>query len=169
MCTLNPNTVFKVGYQHFYLYMTCYENFLQETKKRHNTCAVFCGLTKTIDTLHLERLLRKLDHPQGIRGLTHKLSQAICKTDSSILLLVSYLGGNYWKYPEVIAKAPTLCFVHEWSSWSIKLNSYVFCWWYIVAYIFCWWYIVTYILYYANSANSQNGVNSELQKVNDWM
>ena len=64
-----------------------HENFPKNKEKGLTTCAVFCDLSKALDTLDHEILLWKLEPFYGIRGLPHKLLTSFCKADSNILLL----------------------------------------------------------------------------------
>ena len=64
-----------------------HENFLQNTNKGLTTCAVFCDLSKAFDVLDHEKLLWKLEHLYGIRGLPHKLLTSYLQEGSNILLL----------------------------------------------------------------------------------
>ena len=109
-----------------------HENFLQNTDKGLTTCAVFCDLSKA---LIMRCFYGSWNIFMGLEDYHTNFLLVICKTDSSILLLVG-IGqlpkGKSRGPPGFIARAPVICLICEWPPTSIKLNSYTLCWWHVV-------------------------------------
>ena len=91
-------------------------NFLQNTEKGLTTCAVFCDLSNSFDTLDHEILLWKLEHFYGIGGLPHKLLTSYLQDRQQYIVVggIGQLsGGNSRGPPGFIARSPTICLICE--------------------------------------------------------
>jgi len=138
-----------------------HENFLQNTEKGLTTCAVFCDLSKAFDTLDHEMFLWKLEHFYGIRGLPHKL-------------LTSYLQERQ-QYTDVGGYRSTTQGVSLGVPQGSSLGALLFALYVndlpqasnLIPTLFA--DDILFTIACANSANLQNGVNNELQKVDEWM
>ena len=144
--------------------MTVYdihENFLQNKEKGLTTCAVFCDLSKAFDTLDHEILLWKLEHFYGIRGLPHKLLTSYLQDRQQYTVVGGYRsttqGVTLLGIPQGSSLGPLLFQIVNDLPQASNLTPTLFVNDKLLT-ISC-----------ANSANLQYGVNSELQKVDEWM
>ena len=138
-----------------------HENFLQNKEKGLTTCAVFCDLSKTFDTLDHEILLWKLEHFYGIRGLPHKLLTSYLQDRQQYTVVGGYRSttrGVTLGVPQGSSLGPLLfaLYVNDIPPASTLTPT-----------LFADDTLLT--ISCANSANLQYGVNSELQKVDEWM
>ena len=138
-----------------------HEYFLQNKDKGLTTCAVFCDLSKAFDTLDHEILLWKLEHFYGIRGLPHKLLTSYVQDRQQHTVVGGYrltTWGVTLEVPQGSSLGPLLfaLYVNDLPQAS-NLTSTLFADDALLT-ISC-----------ANSANLQYGVNSKLQKVDEWM
>ena len=137
------------------------ENFLQNTEKGLTTCAVFCDLSKAFDALDHEMLLWKLEHFYGIRGLAHKVLTSCLQDRQQYTIVGVYrttTPGVSLGVPQGSSLGPLLfaLYVNDLPQASNLTPT-----------LFADDTLLTITC--ANSANLQNGVNSELQKVDKWM
>ena len=135
-----------------------HENFLQNTEKGLTTCAVFCDLSKAFDTLDHEMLLWKLEYFYGIRGLPHKLLTCYLQDRQQYTVAGGYRSitqGASLGVPQGSSLGPLLfaLYVNDLPPQASNLTPTHFADDTLLT-IAC-----------ANSANLQNGVNGELQKL----
>ena len=138
-----------------------HENFLQNTEKGLTTCAVFCDLSKAFDTLDHEMLLWKLEHFYGIRGLPHKRLISYLQDRRQYIVVGGYRSTTQvvsLGVPQGSSLGPLLfaLYVNDLPQAS-NLTPTVFA------------DDTLLTMACVNSVNLRNGVNSELQKVDEWM
>ena len=138
-----------------------HENFLQNKEKGLTAWSVFCDLSKAFDTLDHEILLWKLEHFYGIRGFPHKLLTSYLQDRQQYTVVGGYRSttrGVTLGVPQGSSLRPLLfaLYVNDLLQES-NLTPTLFVDDTLLT-ISC-----------ANSVNLQYGVNSELQKVDEWM
>jgi len=139
------------------------ENILENLEKGFITCTFFCDLSKAFDTIDHDVLLWKLNNFFGIRGLPLKL-------------LASYLQGRqqytvidgcivYNSHSEYHPRDPSgfiawplvICTLYKWLSSTTKPTPRLFADDTVLS------------TSGSNSTELQNIVNTDLEKVNEWL
>ena len=156
----NTHMVLEVDCQHLWLYMTYMKTFCKAQRKDLLLVLHSVICLRSLIPLIMRYFYGSWNIFVGLEVYHTNFLRVICKTDSCILLLGSIgqlLGGNSRDTPGFIIRTTTICLICEWPPTSIKLNSTLFSDDTLLT-ISC-----------ANSANLQNWVNSEQQKLmNGW-
>ena len=152
---------FRSGFSTSLAIYDIHENFLQNTEEGLTTCAVLCDLSKAFYTLDHEMLLWKLEHFYGIRGLPHKLLTSYQQDRQQYTVVGGYRSSTHGVRLGVPQGSSLGLLLFDLYVNDLPQASNV------TPTLFDDDTLLTIAC--ANSASLKNGVNNELQKVDEWM